>query len=64
RLPRELQDKIKWFNSDMSAEYKDETLDDFVKGLTWGLFTTMSFGMVCTIEIFVLGLLFMVYDRA
>jgi superfamily II DNA helicase RecQ len=64
RLPRELQDKIKWFNSDMSAEYKDETLDDFVKGLTWGLFTTTSFGMVRTIEILVLGLLFTVYGRA
>ncbi|KIJ14138.1 hypothetical protein PAXINDRAFT_79802, partial [Paxillus involutus ATCC 200175] len=44
-LPCELRDKVKWFNADMSMEYKQTELDNLVSGETWGLLTTTSFGM-------------------
>ncbi|KAF8548113.1 hypothetical protein OG21DRAFT_1479305 [Imleria badia] len=44
RLPRELQDKIKWFNDDMSTIFKKTELENLHSGETWGLFTTMTFG--------------------
>jgi hypothetical protein len=46
QLPPEFRNKIKWFNSDMSNEFKDEEGRSFSCGDVWGLFTTDSFGMV------------------
>ncbi|KAI6000633.1 hypothetical protein EDD15DRAFT_2144358, partial [Pisolithus albus] len=46
RLPRELTDKIKWFNSEMSTSFKEAELEKLTSGETWGLCTTTSFGMV------------------
>ncbi|KIK11093.1 hypothetical protein PISMIDRAFT_123296, partial [Pisolithus microcarpus 441] len=45
RLPRELRDKIKWFNAEMSSSYKEAELEKLTSGETWGLCTTTSFGM-------------------
>ncbi|KIK79866.1 hypothetical protein PAXRUDRAFT_95528, partial [Paxillus rubicundulus Ve08.2h10] len=45
RLPMEYQDKVKWFNSDMTTTYKEDELNNIVSGQTWGLCTTDSFGM-------------------
>ncbi|KIK74712.1 hypothetical protein PAXRUDRAFT_19609 [Paxillus rubicundulus Ve08.2h10] len=44
-LPREMQDKVKWFNSDMTDIYKVTELANFIDGTTWGYVTTESFGM-------------------
>lgn len=46
RLPPELQHMIKWFNSDMSAEFRDAESMKLKEGETWGLCCTESFGMV------------------
>lgn len=51
RLPPELRDRIKWFNADMSTMFKDKELENIMSGKTWGLCTTTSFGMVCTMWI-------------
>ncbi|KAG2343222.1 hypothetical protein BDR05DRAFT_884789, partial [Suillus weaverae] len=45
RLPLEMRDKIKWFNSDMTTEYKENEVSRLTSGETWGLCTTESFGM-------------------
>ncbi|KAG2148115.1 P-loop containing nucleoside triphosphate hydrolase protein [Suillus clintonianus] len=45
RLPVEMRDKIKWFNSDMTTEYKENEVRRLTSGETWGLCTTESFGM-------------------
>ncbi|KIK18572.1 hypothetical protein PISMIDRAFT_45097, partial [Pisolithus microcarpus 441] len=45
RLPHELTDKIKWFNSEMSTSFKEAELEKLTSGETWGLCTTTSFGM-------------------
>ncbi|KAH7917043.1 P-loop containing nucleoside triphosphate hydrolase protein [Leucogyrophana mollusca] len=45
RLPPALRDKIKWFNSDMTTDFKNTEIDNFTNGDTWGLCTTESFGM-------------------
>ncbi|KAI6004190.1 P-loop containing nucleoside triphosphate hydrolase protein [Pisolithus albus] len=45
RLPRELKEKIRWFNTDMSTQYKETELQKLTNGETWGLCTTTSFGM-------------------
>ncbi|KIK26865.1 hypothetical protein PISMIDRAFT_78199, partial [Pisolithus microcarpus 441] len=44
-LPRELRDKIKWFNAEMSMSYKETELEKLTSGKTWGLCMTTSFGM-------------------
>ncbi|KIK78750.1 hypothetical protein PAXRUDRAFT_93978, partial [Paxillus rubicundulus Ve08.2h10] len=44
-LPPKLQDKIKWFNVDMSPTFKDAELENLISSDTWGLCTTTSFGM-------------------
>ncbi|KAI6022189.1 hypothetical protein PISMIDRAFT_108942, partial [Pisolithus microcarpus 441] len=44
-LPHELREKIKWFNADMSASFKEAELEKLTSSETWGLHTTMSFGM-------------------
>ncbi|KZT06736.1 uncharacterized protein LAESUDRAFT_653187, partial [Laetiporus sulphureus 93-53] len=38
--------KIKWFNSRMTAQFREDTLQDFVKGEIYELYSTDSFGMV------------------
>ncbi|KAI5992437.1 P-loop containing nucleoside triphosphate hydrolase protein [Pisolithus albus] len=45
RLPCELKEKIRWFNADMSTQYKETELEKLTCGETWGLCTTTSFGM-------------------
>jgi superfamily II DNA helicase RecQ len=47
-LPHELRLKIKWYIPDMSATFKKTELENLLSGETWGLCTTMSFGMVRT----------------
>ncbi|KAJ6472221.1 P-loop containing nucleoside triphosphate hydrolase protein [Mycena vitilis] len=48
RLPPEYRHKIKWFNSEMSSEFKDLESDALKSGQIWGLSCTDSFGMVRT----------------
>ncbi|KAK7687654.1 hypothetical protein QCA50_008869 [Cerrena zonata] len=45
RLPSVLKDKIKWFHSIMTPEYRDEEFEDLRNGTTWGLCVTDAFGM-------------------
>lgn len=45
-LPLHLRDKIKWFNSEMSSDFRDEESDNFEENKSWGLACTKSFGMV------------------
>lgn len=47
RLPPHLRHKIKWFHSDMSTKYKEQTVKDLRDGKIWGICATDSFGMVC-----------------
>ncbi|KAF7348212.1 p-loop containing nucleoside triphosphate hydrolase protein [Mycena sanguinolenta] len=44
-VPPEARDKIKWFNSEMSPEFRTEESDKFNKGMIYGLACTESFGM-------------------
>lgn len=46
RVPLHLREKIKWFNSEMSSEFREEESDAFKEGKNWGLACTESFGMV------------------
>jgi superfamily II DNA helicase RecQ len=46
RLPLQLQDKVKWFNSEMSVEFRDEESAWFKDAEDGGLACTESFGMV------------------
>ena len=46
RLPPEHRGLLQWFNSDMSAEFREESCDDLHKGHTWGLMCTDLFWMV------------------
>jgi superfamily II DNA/RNA helicase len=46
RLPPEYRDMIKWFNSNMSAQFRDVEAAKLKAGDTWGLCCTDSFGMV------------------
>ncbi|KAG1736671.1 P-loop containing nucleoside triphosphate hydrolase protein [Suillus paluster] len=41
-LPTNMQDKIKWFNADMTGGYKDAELTNLISGDTWGYCTTDS----------------------
>ena len=50
-LPPELRDRIKWFNADMSTTFKEEELENLLRGETWGFCTTTLFGMVRTMQI-------------
>ncbi|KIK17759.1 hypothetical protein PISMIDRAFT_78107, partial [Pisolithus microcarpus 441] len=49
RLPCELTDKIKWFNSEMSMSFKEAELEKLTSGETWGLCMMTSFGMLAKI---------------
>ncbi|KAJ6570683.1 P-loop containing nucleoside triphosphate hydrolase protein [Mycena sp. CBHHK59/15] len=44
-LPLEIREKIKWFNSEMSPEFRAEESDNFNEGRNFGLACTESFGM-------------------
>ncbi|KAJ7721901.1 P-loop containing nucleoside triphosphate hydrolase protein [Mycena metata] len=44
-VPVEVRDKIKWFNSEMSPEFRAEESDRFNAGFNFGLSCTESFGM-------------------
>ncbi|PPR03854.1 hypothetical protein CVT26_000852 [Gymnopilus dilepis] len=44
-LPDELRDKIVWFHSGMSAEFRAEAIERLKKGELWGLFCTDAAGM-------------------
>ncbi|TFK68928.1 P-loop containing nucleoside triphosphate hydrolase protein [Pluteus cervinus] len=41
----EYRDKVVWFNSDMTDEFKREAVERFQKGELWGLFASESFGL-------------------
>ena len=45
-LPKQYHDKVNWYHSEMSPTYKIEEYEEYVKGETWGLCATDSFGMV------------------
>ena len=45
-LPPEAKDLIKWFNADMSTNFKDMEFEQLTAGETRGIATTDSFGMV------------------
>jgi ATP-dependent DNA helicase RecQ len=46
RLPLHLRERIQWFNSEMSPEFREQSCEDLKEGRMWGLFCTDSFGMV------------------
>ena len=46
-LPVEFHGMIKWFNSEMLAEYRVKNCEDLKDGRTWGLLSTNSFEMIC-----------------
>ena len=46
RLPLKLRWMIKWFNADMSPEFRDAEAANLKNGVTWGLCCSESFGMV------------------
>ncbi|KAF6765850.1 P-loop containing nucleoside triphosphate hydrolase protein [Ephemerocybe angulata] len=45
RLPNHLAKKIRWFHATMTNEFRDEHLESFRSGETWGLCVTDAFGM-------------------
>lgn len=47
RLPHDLRHMVKWFNADMSPEFREDESEKLKEGVTWGLCCTDSFGMVC-----------------
>jgi superfamily II DNA helicase RecQ len=49
RLPLEKRALIRWFNSEMSAEYRQDGCEDLKTGRAWGFVATDSFGMVCIV---------------
>jgi hypothetical protein len=48
RLPLDCRDRIVWFMSDMSREFKDDKVEALASGKLWGICSTDSFGMVGT----------------
>ena len=46
RLPIHRRSMLEWFNSEMSAEFREQRCEDLKEGHTWGLMCTDSFGMV------------------
>jgi superfamily II DNA/RNA helicase len=45
-LPPDLQDKIIWFHSGMSAEFREEAIKKLKNGDMWGFWCTDAAGMV------------------
>jgi superfamily II DNA helicase RecQ len=52
-LPEHLKNKIAWFHSDMSPEYRQTMIEKLRNGEIWGLFATDAFGMVLCTHVFV-----------
>lgn len=50
-LLKAYEDKIKWFHSSMSSEFRSDELDRLRTGETWGVFAMDSLGMVCASSI-------------
>lgn len=48
-LPKELKDKIVWFHSGMSQQFKDDAMEKLRKGEIWGIVCTDAAGMVIVI---------------
>ena len=46
QLPLDQRQRIIWFMSDMSREFKDKGVEDLAAGRLWGICSTDSFGMV------------------
>jgi len=46
RLPLDQRERIIWFMSDMSREFKDNGVEGLATGRLWGIGSTDSFGMV------------------
>ena len=46
RLPLGQRDRIIWFMSEMSREFKDDGVEGLASGKIWGICATDSFGMV------------------
>ena len=46
RLPLDQRDRVVWFMSDMSREFKDNKVEALASGQLWGICSTDSFGMV------------------
>lgn len=47
KFPPALRNKIKWFHSVMTDEYRADEVQRMIDGDAWGLCVTDSFGMVC-----------------
>jgi superfamily II DNA/RNA helicase len=47
QLPEVFQNKVAWFHSHMSADYRAEKTEMLRTGELWGAFVTDAFGMVC-----------------
>lgn len=47
RLPHTHRGMVKWFNADMSAQFREDETHALKASLIWGLGCTDSFGMVC-----------------
>ncbi|KAG6808474.1 hypothetical protein H0H92_004013 [Tricholoma furcatifolium] len=45
RLPRSLRKKVRYFHSTMTQAYRDDELQAFRRGETWGMCCTDAFGM-------------------
>ncbi|KAL1742753.1 P-loop containing nucleoside triphosphate hydrolase protein [Schizophyllum fasciatum] len=45
RLRPEDRHRIKWFNSHMTTQFRDDEMDNLASGETWGLACTDSFGL-------------------
>ncbi|TFY80646.1 hypothetical protein EWM64_g3363 [Hericium alpestre] len=45
RLPEEYWEKVRWFNADMTGDYREDEVKKMLSGDTWGLCCTDSFGM-------------------
>ncbi|KAL1749599.1 P-loop containing nucleoside triphosphate hydrolase protein [Schizophyllum commune] len=45
RLPESCRDRIKWFNSHMTSQYREDELQRLASGENWGLVCTESFGL-------------------
>lgn len=47
RLPPDHREKVVWFNSDNTPNYRSDVTDEFRDHQLYGLYCTDSFGMVC-----------------
>lgn len=46
RVPAAMKEKIRWFHSTMTAQYREEQFEALQNGEIWGLCVTDAFGMV------------------